>query len=342
MKQLLLLLALSSTTFVEAQVLQTEDFNGLTLGDVGTDITGVTAGQDNWFTFSTNGADPTTATNAGTTNFQIVDSGFDGTNGLKIVGSNGNKGSRFMWKPDFALLWDTRTPGNDIVEIEYDLFTGATTTSTAQYGVRLYGLDGTTSRVLNGFVYNAGTREIEGVAYLNNAGTFGTFLVNLAAAPGYILEENTWYRVGFAYDTVTGETIWNVGPGSTGLPAANWTGPFLVDEVDFVSGTPTTNAAESEIIFDNLTVRATATEGLLNVRELTDSTFSVSPNPATDIVTITSNETLNSVELFDVNGRTVLVSKGANQINISDLSSGIYMMKISTNNGSTTKKIIVE
>lgn len=342
MKKLLLLLSLVSATVAEAQLLQSEDFNSLLNGDVGTDFTGVTAGQDNWFTFATNGADPTTATNAGNSNFQITDSGFEATNGLKIINSNGNKGSRFMWKADFATLWETRTAGNDIIEIEYDLFTGAATTSTAQVGVRLYGLDGTTSRVLNGFIYNMATREIEGVAYLNNAGTFGTYLINLAATPGLLLNENTWYRIGFSYDTATGETKWNPGTGSTGLPAANWTGPFPLDEVDFVSGTPATNSVESEIVFDNLTVRATATESLLGVETVTNATnLSVSPNPARDIVTITTNETLQSVEMYDVNGRIVKTSK-SNQINVSDLSSGIYMMKISSDKGTTTKKIVVE
>lgn len=347
MKKLLLLLSFASATFAEAQILQSENFNSLLNGDVGTDMTGVTAGQDNWFTFTSNGAAPTTGTNAANSNFQIVDNGFDGTIGLKIVSSNGNKGSRFMWKADFATLWGTRTPGNEIIEIEYDLFTGPTTTSTAQVGVRLYGLDGTTSRVLNGFVYNMGTKELEGVAYLNNAGTFGTYLVNLAAAPGLILTENTWYRIGFAYDTVTGETIWNPGTGSTGLPAANWAGPFLLDEIDFVSAAPTTNATESEIIFDNLTVKATATEALLGVAEIEDASFGVFPNPANDIVTITTNETLKSVELFDINGRMVksvdFKSNAVNnQVNVSDLSSGIYMMKIASDKGTVTKKLIIE
>lgn len=347
MKKLLLLLAFASATVAEAQLLQSENFNSLLNGDVGTDMTGVTPGQDNWLTFTSNGAAPTTGTNAGNSNFQIVDNGFDGTIGLKIVSSNGNKGNRFMWKADFAALWDTRTAGNEIIEIEYDLFTGPATTSTAQVGVRLYGLDGTTARVLNGFVYNMNTRELEGVAYLNNAGTFGTYLVNLAAAPGLILNENTWYRIGFAYDTVTGETIWNPGTGSTGLPAANWAGPFLVDEIDFISAVPTTNAAESEIIFDNLTVKATATEALLGVTEIQDVSFAVSPNPATDIVTITTNEILNSVELFDVNGRVVKnvdfkSSTNSNQVNVSDLSSGIYMMKITSDKGTATKKLVIE
>lgn len=347
MKKLLLLLALGSASLAGAQVLQSENFNNLLNGDVGTDITGVTPGQDGWLTFSSNGAAPTTGTNAGNDNFQITDNGFDGTLGLKIVSSNGNKGNRFMWKPDFAALWDTREAGNDIVQIEYDMFTGEASTSTAQVGVRLFGLDGATTRVLNGFIYNMATRELEGVAYLNNGGTFGTFLVNLAAGPGLLLPENTWVRIGFGYDTVTGEIFWNTGTGSTGLPAANWAGPFLVDEVDIISAVPTTNAAVSEITFDNLTVVASATDTLLGVSEVNTTNFEVFPNPARDFVTISVGEdTLQSVQLTDINGRivkTVNFNNAAdNQINVSDLSSGIYMMKISSDKGTTTKKLVVQ
>lgn len=348
MKKLLLALTLSSVFYAGAQTLQTENFNSLEYGEVGTDITGVTPGQDGWLTFSSNGTAPTTATNAGAGNFAIIDNGFENTSGLLIEGSNGNKGSRFMWKPDFATLWATRDTGNEIIEIEYDMYTGGATASKCQYGVRLYGIDGTTSRVLNGFVYNADTRILQGVAYLNNAGTYGTFLVNLAAAPGLILEADTWYRIGFAYDTTSGELFWNTGAGSSGINAANWAGSFPVDEVDFVSGTPTANAEVSSLVFDNLSVKATATEALLNTAEIAgiEAAFSVYPNPAKDVITVTSLDVLTSVEFFDINGRVVKSVSSSqindNTINISDLSAGVYMIKLTSGKDTETKKLIVE
>lgn len=351
MKKLLLSLLISSSSFVSAQVLQSEDFNGLTIGDIGTDATGVTAGQGEFLTFTSNGADPTTGTNAGNSNFQVVATGFSSTNGLKIVSSNGNKGNRFMWKDGLDVAWATRTEGNEIIEVEYDFYTGPVTTSTAQVGVRLYATDDSVvpsvTRTVNGFVYTMNTRVLQGIAYLNNAGTYNTFLITLATG-GLTLTADTWYRIGFAYDTTTGETIWKASTAYTGLPQANWAGPFpLISEVDFVSTVPTTNAAVSEAIFDNFTVKATFEEALLSVNPVNEvATFSVFPNPSTNNITITSSNssTINGIEMVDINGRTVKSLKLDNltstDVNISDLSQGIYVVKISSENGSVSQKVV--
>jgi hypothetical protein len=350
MKKLLLLLLISSSSYIGAQTLQEDNFNTLTLGDVGTDNTGLTAGQGGYFTSTSNGAAPTTGSNSSTTNFQVVASGNETTQGLKITSSNGNKGSRFLWKDGLLDAWALRVEGNEIIEVEYDFFTGPATTSTAQSGVRLYGTDDTVTpavaRVLNGYVYNANTRVLQGVAYLNNAGTFGTFLITLTTG-GLILTADTWYRAGFAYDTTTGETTWKVATVYTALPAANWAGPFVPDEVDFVSAVPTTNAAASDFIVDNYTVKATESEALLGVSTVAQKVnFTVSPNPANDFVSINSsvNTSISNVEMFDLNGRLVKSVKVDNlsstSVNINDLSTGVYMMKITSENGIVSKKVI--
>ncbi|MGC4039970.1 MAG: T9SS type A sorting domain-containing protein [Flavobacterium sp.] len=348
MKKLLLLAIIAPFSFANAQLLQSEDFNALTLGNVGTDITGATAGQDEWFTQSTNGTAPTTGTNADNSNFQIVAAGNESTNGLKIVGSNGNKGSRFMWKDGFADIWDARDLGNDIIEIEYDMFTGPVTTSKVQYGIRLYGSDGATTRTLNGYIYNADTRVLAGVAYLNNAGTYNTYVITLTTG-GLILDANTWYRIGFAYDTNTGETIWKASTVYTGLPEENWavSSAFPPAEFDFVSGTPTTNTAVSEVVFDNITARATPEENLLGVKSVvaTAKNISVYPNPAMTVVNFSSeiNTVFNKVEMADMNGRvvkTAVINATEGQVSVNDLAAGVYMVKITTDSGVVTKKIV--
>jgi len=346
MKKLLLLALIAPFSFANAQLLQSENFDNLTLGNVGTDMTGLTAGQDNWFTLTSNGTAPTTGTNADNSNFQIVDAGNEATNGLKIISSNGNKGSRFMWKDGFADVWAGRDGGNDIIEVEYDMYTGSATTSKAQVGIRLYGTDGATARTLNGYVYNMDTRILQGVAYLNNGGTYGTYLITLQTG-GLILDADTWYRIGFAYDTNTGETIWKTSTVYTGLPAANWAGPFSPDEFDFVSAVPNTNAAVSELVFDNITVKATPEEALLGVTQnpIAEKNISVYPNPTMGIVNFSNNTNaiFNKVEVADMNGRVVksdVVNATEGQISISDLSAGVYMMKITTDQGVATKKIV--
>jgi len=84
----------------------------------------------------------------------------------------------------------------------------------------------------------------------------------------------------------------------------------------------------------------------LGVNENLTSKFSVYPNPATNLVKISSdsNTLFDDVKIIDLNGRTVKtvnLNKVANaEINISDLASGVYMLSISSENGSATKKIV--
>lgn len=83
----------------------------------------------------------------------------------------------------------------------------------------------------------------------------------------------------------------------------------------------------------------------LGIDEFSNSKFSVYPNPTTGIVTVSHNDaSINAVSISDLNGRTVksikLSGETTSQINISDLSAGVYMMNISSDKGSVTKKII--
>jgi hypothetical protein len=76
--------------------------------------------------------------------------------------------------------------------------------------------------------------------------------------------------------------------------------------------------------------------------------FSVLPNPAKDIVTITNKENLSITEVvvLDLNGKVLKNVKYSSvsdaQLNVSDLSSGIYIMNIVSDKNIETKKLIKE
>lgn len=73
--------------------------------------------------------------------------------------------------------------------------------------------------------------------------------------------------------------------------------------------------------------------------------ISVYPNPAKDIVNISSEVTIKSYELFDVSGRLVktgIVNQTEVSINLNQQNSGIYFLRINTENGSILNKIIRE
>ncbi len=85
---------------------------------------------------------------------------------------------------------------------------------------------------------------------------------------------------------------------------------------------------------------------VLKTNEFSDSSFSVYPNPATNLVKISSKENVvvNAISITDINGRVVKNNKFENraniEVNISDLTSGVYLIKITSNEGTETKKII--
>lgn len=106
------------------------------------------------------------------------------------------------------------------------------------------------------------------------------------------------------------------------------------------------NKPGSTAYFDSIFVFSNPSGGL-GTDTLQASNFSVFPNPANDIVAITStdNRFVDNVAITDMNGRKVK-SVAFNdvlvpQINIADLSSGIYMIAVTLDNGVTgTSKII--
>ena len=71
--------------------------------------------------------------------------------------------------------------------------------------------------------------------------------------------------------------------------------------------------------------------------------FAATPNPANDVLNIanTSNIAVNAIQITDMNGRIVKEVKGmTNQINVSELNAGVYFLKIATDQGTGTTKII--
>ncbi|WP_026976957.1 T9SS type A sorting domain-containing protein [Flavobacterium tegetincola] len=364
MKRILLSLTLVASSIAFSQTLQSENFNTYTIGNMSTDFTANTPGQGSWLTLSSNGTEPTTSTNAAVTNFQVVSNGNMGTNGLQITSPNGDKGSRYMWKNGLDVSWANRTAGNNIIEIEYDFFTGAETESRTQVGMRLYGIqlvqDIPTTRTPVGFAYSTNTRVLSGVAYAANGATNGTFLINLGTTP-LVLASNTWYTIGCSYNTITGEAMWKTSPSAApiSLPEANRIPNMTPTEVDYLqvavsanaAATPPVpaNTATSTIIFDNYISRASATSTLLsssNFDIVGNDVISVYPNPAADVLNlaIKGSETINSAKVLDLNGRQIFTKTFNNvsdaQIDVNDLSSGLYLISITSGENTVTKKFL--
>ncbi|MEM0541389.1 T9SS type A sorting domain-containing protein [Flavobacterium sp. j3] len=97
------------------------------------------------------------------------------------------------------------------------------------------------------------------------------------------------------------------------------------------------------MFLDNIRVSANLP---LSNGDFFSSKFSIYPNPANNVVSISNfdNIMLNEIIITDVNGRIVVKNKYSNvsqtEVNVSELTSGVYFMNIDTDSGRATKKFI--
>ena len=93
-------------------------------------------------------------------------------------------------------------------------------------------------------------------------------------------------------------------------------------------------------IYSGILTDAEVTALSTNDFEANDLKFSLYPNPANDIVSIDLETEIKSIEIYSLQGQKVHSSK-EKQVNISNLSKGIYMVRVEDENGSVaTQKLI--
>ncbi|MDT0557319.1 T9SS type A sorting domain-containing protein [Ichthyenterobacterium sp. W332] len=80
----------------------------------------------------------------------------------------------------------------------------------------------------------------------------------------------------------------------------------------------------------------------LSVGDENLSTVEVFPNPAKDVINIESVNELTNIELFSVLGKQVYKGTNERTIDISNLNTGVYLLKLSNDSGSVTKRIVKE
>lgn len=82
----------------------------------------------------------------------------------------------------------------------------------------------------------------------------------------------------------------------------------------------------------------------LTVTENFITDFSVYPNPAKNQVNINLDSPQASLKFYSINGQVILekeLKRGVNSINISEFSSGLYVVAIQSENSITTKKLVI-
>ena len=120
------------------------------------------------------------------------------------------------------------------------------------------------------------------------------------------------------------------------------------NEVDLVAGVYTlkVRVAQPGFNFNWMELLYSDSNLSTNIVEVIKPYISLYPNPVNSSLTVktTQNNIIDSITLFDISGRIILVKKGVNsiseKINLSSFSKGSYYAKINTRSGEVTKKII--
>ena len=84
---------------------------------------------------------------------------------------------------------------------------------------------------------------------------------------------------------------------------------------------------------------------IVNVNEVTDNQYRIYPNPTNDVLHIETESEIEEISIFDVFGRAIVAESQSHKdtktsVDLSDLKSGIYFVKINTNEGNIVKRII--
>jgi hypothetical protein len=84
---------------------------------------------------------------------------------------------------------------------------------------------------------------------------------------------------------------------------------------------------------------------ITSIKQISNSeSISVYPNPASNILQVSYSSNITSIEIIDIMGECVhrqIASSSNCQIEVTDLSNGVYFLQLNSNLGNATKKIII-
>jgi hypothetical protein len=339
MKKILLsIVVIGASFFSQAQTLFTDNFDALTVGNLGTDLTGAIPGQGNWGTYV-----PTGGAN---TDFQIVNAGAT-DNELQLTGPAGAT-STSTTKYAFQYFdWAGRTPGNDVIFTEFKIKTGPTgITSTNDFRVAIY--NDAWSKVLAGVSFNAKTKLITGILYAVGGGGAGTYVVNIGngglAVPA--LTANSEITIQIAFDKISGNVFWSgSGAGQTFSYSASGGGigenPGEIDV--FVRG-GSGNTSSTTCSFDDFIVKAqpcadpslTSRDAAVSINYSSASYCKDLASVVPTISPLTTGGTFYSPTALNFVGQTTPGQSSTGEINPSASTAGGYIITYYTAGSATS------
>lgn len=343
---------------VQAQILWSDDFNNYTLGNLGViniynNPNNSVFSQGNWL------LSEVPHTNSTAPQFQATIEAETGRgNVLKMQDIPISNTPLSMHAPhlyatkkipDLDTLWSNRTAGNDILKYEGEFYIafeeGYPSLPSINIKVSRIESNDTIKHNISGplsIAYSGSAMEI--IASATGTGFPGAF--HTPKSP------YTWTKVIIYVDYTTGFVYFEIPSVNTAYRSSNPLQSYHLKVFNLLHLTFASDVASGGgnrfpnlVKFDNFKVSAVNTLPL-SLKKLATTTFTIFPNPVTDIVTITNSENIGveQIEVFDSSGKKVqsqnFSKENEVQLNLSGFASGTYLLHIKTNEGTAIEKVV--
>jgi len=308
---------------VNAQVLFTENFDSYTNGDLNASYDNTTPGKGGWVTGGLNNLTAKAIVTPETGMGKVLEVSSTNATTPTTLSENININK------DIELLWKNRAAGNNILKFKFDCYIADNIIT----NVHLAG-SGVAGNLLR-ISYNAQLNQIIVVA----DGKVNHLKNNADPFPFAI-----WITTEMYIDFNTNKIYYYI-PNFNMFYSTTSTSNLLPKKLHFFAGAIYTKSA---VKYDNIELSALPSlpSYILSSKELTSAKFSIYPNPAENIVTITNSDNLfvNKVQIYDLSGKLVNTQNFYNaqeiKFNIEALASGTYSLHLQTDQGLAIKKLI--
>ncbi|WP_040280937.1 T9SS type A sorting domain-containing protein [Psychroserpens damuponensis] len=196
----------------------------------------------------------------------------------------------------------------------------------SEFNGRLWTPNQVTAAQLSSFNLGDGTRD----AFVMNMPPGQTILSHTANTPFILMT----FDVTNMPTTGVMEILTNTDPIAMGLAGA--VDSFYNSNIDQTTTQDYFNglvSGQEDFMFSTLSLE--------NI-ELDNYSLSVYPNPSIEMLNVSTNLNVIKMELYDILGKQVLTVNDTKTMTVNHINAGNYILKIETNKGFMTKKVIVE
>jgi hypothetical protein len=246
------------------------------------------------------------------------------------AGTTGTKANMLYNTASFNPKWVNRTPGNDVLELDFDLWIPAATTSKNFLQLRL----SNSSKYPTTFYYTPASNALEGWNF-----TSANALVSAPGAKTTTLPRETWQHVTITYNTVNGKIKQRFGnfdtPEST---TGNLIQPAFL-ELILGSGTAATaDTPAADFKIDNIIIKATQVS-TLGTKEIYRENNDVAVYLNQNQLEVSAKVAVKTLAVYNLAGQLVASSTG-NSVDIAALGKGTYLAKYSDNKNTYSKRFV--